>query len=291
MAQRTRASQKAYRDTQITTNGSGLVTAAKHRAVEEDDYDSTLFFLDDVLDEDDMASDSASKVPTQQSVKAYVDAQAEAETSGIIMEDHFVSFGQFSSTTTNSGYVNSSAYGVGDEVQGVYGVFTSTTTNATASFRPSANINGAVKLGGSVKGHTFKMRMAMPTLSDGTDTFTVYFGIANNALSTEPTSGVYYRYTHSVNSGKFEAVTANGGTRTAADTGITADTSYHLFEARVNAAGSSVGFYIDDVLVATNTTNIPTSASLLVGVSALIVKSAGTTERSLVCDYLLHRLV
>jgi hypothetical protein len=29
----------------------------------------------DILDEDDMASNSATKVPSQQSVKAYVDAQ------------------------------------------------------------------------------------------------------------------------------------------------------------------------------------------------------------------------
>lgn len=58
---------------QITTNGMGNVSASKHRTVEEDSYESFVNWLSDVLDEDDMASNSASKVPTQQSVKAYVD--------------------------------------------------------------------------------------------------------------------------------------------------------------------------------------------------------------------------
>lgn len=48
------------------------------RSLVTDTKDSFLNFTDDVIDEDTMASNLATKVPTQQSVKAYVDAQVGA---------------------------------------------------------------------------------------------------------------------------------------------------------------------------------------------------------------------
>lgn len=77
MAQRTRAQYKALYGTSGTLfpdNTTGEISEADIRAFGEDGADSVLFKSDDLLDEDDMASDSATKVPSQQSVKAYVDA-------------------------------------------------------------------------------------------------------------------------------------------------------------------------------------------------------------------------
>src|SRR5690606_31864005 len=42
--------------------------------------DTSTALMQFVVDEDDMASDSATKVPTQQSVKAYVDTKADPDT-------------------------------------------------------------------------------------------------------------------------------------------------------------------------------------------------------------------
>lgn len=213
------------------------------------------------------------------------------DNSGVIMETHFISFPLLATTSSNGGFVNSSSYQVGDNIQGVYGVFTGTNSNGAASIRPGSNINGAVKIGGGNYPHRVRMRMAMEDLSDGTDTFYVYFGITNNVTGAEPSSGVYFRYTHSVNSGKFEAVCTNSTVSTVDDTGITADTNYHIFEIDVNADGDSVDFSIDGVVVSTITTNIPTGSNLLVGVTMTIIKSAGTTGRSLLSDYIIHTLV
>ncbi len=58
--------------------------------------------------------------------------------------------------------------------------------------------------------------------------------------------------------GNWHARTLDGAT-TDTDTGIVADTDYHVF--RIDTFDTpSVNFYIDDVLVATHTTNIPDDA-------------------------------
>lgn len=76
MGQRSKSSYKGYKESQLPTNGSGSITAAAVRLLHEDLADSVLFITDHLLDEDNMASDSATQVPSQQSVKAYVDASA-----------------------------------------------------------------------------------------------------------------------------------------------------------------------------------------------------------------------
>lgn len=62
------ASTGQYKD-----NTNRDITPARLRLLPTDVKDSFLNRTDDVLDEDDMASNSATKVPTQQSVKAYAD--------------------------------------------------------------------------------------------------------------------------------------------------------------------------------------------------------------------------
>ena len=55
--------------------------------------------------------------------------------------------------------------------------------------------------------------------------------------------------------------TGGGGTQTVVDTGITPDTSVHLFEMAPNAAGTSMNYLIDGVVVATISTNLPPPAN------------------------------
>lgn len=56
-------------------NITGDIEASDARDLVEYTGDSFLNFLDDVLDEDEMTSNSATQVPTQQSVKAYADTK------------------------------------------------------------------------------------------------------------------------------------------------------------------------------------------------------------------------
>lgn len=57
------------------------------------------------------------------------------------------------------------------------------------------------------------------------------------------------------------AITA-GGSQTTTDTGVTPDTGVHLFEMTTNATGTSITYWIDNVSVATISTNLPPPANL-----------------------------
>lgn len=118
-------------------------------------------------------------------------------------------------------------------------------------------------------------RIQLPNLSDATNTYTLRGGLMSS-FSAEPSNGIYFRYTHGTNSGKFEAVTRAAGTETATDTGITAaaSTTYDL-DIVVNAAGTSVSFMINGTVVATNSTNIPSGA---MGYNLGVIRSAGTSN-------------
>lgn len=133
---------------------------------------------------------------------------------------------------------------------------------------------------------TVRIIFQLPDLSDGTDTYTFIAGFGDAPTAASQTDGAFIRYTHSVNSGKFQAVTESNTTETATDTGVTvaADTWYRL-DISVNAAGTSVVFALktgtgSSSTVATNTTNIPTTATRATGIICGLIKSAGTTART-----------
>lgn len=94
--------------------------------------------------------------------------------------------------------------------------------------------------------------------------------------------GVYFLLDPGVNGGRWQCVTQSG-TATATDSGISPDLNYHTFGIYYGAS-NSIKFYIDHVLVATNTTNIP-SGTWSYGVAAEVLKRAGTTGMLVYVDY------
>jgi hypothetical protein len=160
---------------------------------------------------------------------------------------------------------------------GVTQLSTGTSTTGRGGVATGAN---AVALGGGKV--RFLVVAKIDTLSDGTNRYSVNLGMGTTAGSTNQGEGVTFRYSDNVNSGKWQAVCAASSVETATDTGITADTGWHAFEAEVNAAGTSVEFFIDGASVATVTTNIGTGAMRLI--PANIVKSAGGTARTVQLD-------
>jgi len=157
----------------------------------------------------------------------------------------------------------------------------SSATNAGACYRLG---NGYLNFtGGQV---TVEWLGSLNTLSDGTDTYVAEFGVSNvNTANGAITDGVWWRYTHSENSGKWTINTSKTSTPTAANTSSTVDTSWHTYKFIVNSTATSVAFYIDGTQVANSpiTTNIPTTG---VGMNPFfrILKSAGTNARILTMD-------
>lgn len=129
-------------------------------------------------------------------------------------------------------------------------------------------------------------RIALEQLSTVTDTFTAYVGFMDNSAAGDMNNGAYFRYTNAVNGGKWEAVTAKAGVRTATDTGTLATINYANLSVEISEDGTQALFYIAGVLVATNTTNIPTATSAQTfGYGYKIEKSVGTTQCNISADW------
>lgn len=135
--------------------------------------------------------------------------------------------------------------------------------------------------------------LRITTNSDGTETFQVLAGFFDTFASINQVDGSYFLYdsqgvsTGSAASGNWQIVTVSNSVRTFTTTTVTID-NVNLQKLRidVNATGTSVDFYIDNALVGTHITNIPTTASRLFGNGLYLQKSAGTTARTAEVDYL-----
>lgn len=127
-------------------------------------------------------------------------------------------------------------------------------------------------------------------LSDGTDSYTLWFGFGNS-ITAVPTSGLAFRYTHSVNGGRWEIVSSAGGVETAVDSGLTVSISvWARFLIEMNSSGTSVSFYYATAgsaytLVGTITTNLPVNSGQEVGAMFAVIKTLGTTARAILTDY------
>lgn len=194
-------------------------------------------------------------------------------------------------TAVGAGTGNSTQLGTygQDNIERALGISQSDTGTTAAGRRTLGSDFGSLTTG--LAKLRFGVRIALEQLSNGTDTFTVYFGFMNNAASGAPTAGAYFQYTHGTNSGKWQAVTAEGTgtpTRTSQDTGITADTIYNIFEVEIAEDTSSAKFYINGTLVNTISTTLPPTsivANTAFGYGWKIEKSVGTTQCNLSTDW------
>ena len=180
------------------------------------------------------------------------------------------------STVSGSGAATSASTQTGVNHPGAVQLSTGTTGTGKAAI--IADVASIFLGGGATK---FLVVFKIDTLSDGTQTYTVRLGLGDSA-SAEPTDGIYFRYTHSVNGGKWQRISRAGGSETANDTGVTADTGWHTFEAEINALGTLVEYYIDGLTAGSQTANIPTGATA--PMPAAIIKSAGGTARTFHLD-------
>jgi hypothetical protein len=133
-----------------------------------------------------------------------------------------------------------------------------------------------LRCGSGVINYTSRVRIE--TLSDGTNRYDIFSGIANRSSFLNQT--IVFRYSDNVNSGKWQIVT-QGAT---ADSGITVNAGqWYILKIVVNAAGTSAEFFINGVSVGT-LGSLPLS-SVALGAMYGFRKSLGTTNRNTYVDY------
>lgn len=146
----------------------------------------------------------------------------------------------------------------------------------------SSNGSGKVVFGSGVV--RLGVIQRIPTLSTAAEHFIVrngYFDAVN--LVNPIVDGAYFRYEESVNGGRWECRCVAASVETVLDSGVTVVAgTWYLLELEVNAAGTSVQFFINRVSVGSIATNVPTAG---VGPVFGINKTIGTTSRSVAYDY------
>ncbi|KAB2842313.1 hypothetical protein F9K50_02260 [bacterium] len=174
----------------------------------------------------------------------------------------------------------------GTDAFGVIECLTGSTSTGRAGIETSSS---SIRFGGGK--HVFETRVRIPTLSNGTDRFTVRIGFGDN-ITTDPTDGAFFRYVDNVNSGNWVCVTRSNGVETTSNTSTAPTTTgWQKLRIEVNAAASSVEFFIDGTSVATIITNIPSGSGRETAINLGIVKSLGTTGREFEADWVYFKVI
>lgn len=189
-----------------------------------------------------------------------------------------------STSGTGSARTTASAFSATENTVGMVGCFTGTTNAGRA-----ANYDGDEGLW-FANGWTWMLetRVCVDTLADATNDYAVYVGFCDaNTVATEPTDGAYFKYQRSVTGTFWVCSTANNGARTNTTTAVApVGLTMQVLRINVNEAGTAVEFRIDGTLVATHNANIPSASARSTGIGQKIVKSAGSTSRTLYIDYI-----
>jgi hypothetical protein len=132
----------------------------------------------------------------------------------------------------------------------------------------------------------------IPTLSVAGQVLTIKIGYDTSVSNPVDTTGIWFKYTHTLNSGMWTINTEQSGVQTSANTSSTVDTDWHKYTIIVNAAGTSVSFFIDDVEVTNSpiTTNIPVTTGQECGIKFTVDNGAGSNLRGLFIDYVDHQI-
>jgi hypothetical protein len=192
--------------------------------------------------------------------------------------------GQFwTNSTANSGTTTQAASDTNHP--GVILCSCTTTTNGAAGLKMGNNTGTdyAFNLGGGALDMSWSINLS--ALSNGTDTYTIRIGMANANSTAAPSNGIYFSYTDTGASANWKINTTASSSTTTQDSAIAVTASaWHTLRITVNAAATSIAFYIDGVQ-ATNSplsTNIPTAR---IAPELIIIKSAGTTLTTMSVDY------
>jgi hypothetical protein len=195
---------------------------------------------------------------------------------------------------TGSGGANASqSFSTSGAVLGVASFATGTTTTGVCGISMDANTSESTAanvpfyLGGGIITLEF-CTLGVSALSNNTDTYTLWFGWGYSSggqiIDDVVTYGVYFVYTNGTNSGNWVgSCTDPGGTSSTNGSTGPVVAGAQTLKIIINAAATSVSFYINDVLMGSPVTNnIPAAQPL--SPYCTILKSAGTTSRLVYID-------
>lgn len=167
---------------------------------------------------------------------------------------------------------------------GVKTLTTGTDTNGEITMvhgSSEESTNGNCILGGGV--HVLGFVLNLPDLSTVSDEYSLWFGLGSGLQAYLTHPGDYacvfrYQRTSSTN---WQGIARSAGSQTIASGGsnVAVSTGWNNFIIVINAAATSVSFYVNGTLIGTSTTNIPTSAVNPISLGLAIQKSAGTNAR------------
>lgn len=187
-----------------------------------------------------------------------------------------------------SSAINAGTITVIASIFGVSQMSTATNTNGGYQYRGSLNV---LQFGSGQ--WRWDSRVRIPTNSSVTETFQFISGFWDTNTGVNQSDGIYFLYdaqgvsTGSAASGNWQIVTSSNSVRTFTTTTVAIDNAnFQKLRIDVNAAATSVEFYINDTLVGTHTTNIPSGAARVATSGVYLQKSAGTTARTADVDYL-----
>jgi hypothetical protein len=168
------------------------------------------------------------------------------------------------------------------DAAGVFALTTGTNNSGNATLSTYAS---AMKVG-TFDNTIMEWRIMLQTLSTAAQEYRVSFGWLDNPGSGDEVDGVYFEYDRATAGDFWRICTSNNSvrTKTTTSTAVANLTTFSRFRIETQRANSA-SFYIDDVLVGTISTNLPTGAGRMTGWGIKIVKSVGTTARLVYADY------
>jgi hypothetical protein len=157
---------------------------------------------------------------------------------------------------------------------------TGTTNNSTgrATLDGNSSVNNV-----KVANLSLEWRVRLPTLSTGVIGYQFRTGLLDLNTAGDPANGIYFYYSEDVNGGSWRGVTRNASTSTNVDSAIpvVANTWYKLkFISKNN--GANVDFYVNEVLMGSSATNIPTTNATRA--MAKLEKKAPSSATARTCD-------
>lgn len=156
-------------------------------------------------------------------------------------------------------------------------------TGTTATGRASLNTGTSYMLlaSGEVE---FRCSLRIPTLSVSAQRYNLRIGIMD-VTTGDAVDGAYFVYDDAA-SANWQTCTAANSVRTlVASSTVVAIATDYVLKIIVNAAGNSVGFYINGTLIQTTTTNIP-GGGRNTGIGIKIEKTVGITNAVVEVDWL-----
>jgi hypothetical protein len=193
----------------------------------------------------------------------------------------------------------------GEDISGTGAACTATAIGTNFANRPG--------MSRCTTGTTFNGRAGLVTslnsiaLGQGTTTFETAVQITNLSVvaqryvlqagffdtnGTTTTDGAYLVYDEGGNSGylpasaNWQCVTASNNVRSTSTSAIAVtDSAVHRLTTVVNAAGTSVSFFVNGTLACTLATNIPTGTARATSHGFQVLKALGTTARTFDVDY------